>query len=351
MLHVNEGAWFFDGAQVSVTFLPAGKRAGPDAGTAAAAAKAGSAAQADRAGGAGRAEPSGRDDRGAREGDRRGDDRHGGKRSRERSREGHREREGNRGQDRTHRDPERGRDEERGRAGSDGAERDAKRARLDEHAANGAGRAAGQEAAAAAENPPGVLLEVRKEGKVLGSLSLGLDNIADKVVFGRAPTCDVVVEHLSCSRAHAQACPPHPFSFCRLCGRKELSMLAACQSRLHQAAGQTMPATVGWVCDWQMPFCVVQSMTSPVAVGVPAADRGHSRQLVPYGPGHLAWHQPRRRLDPAQGGAAAGQGGSVQARGVLARVQGGVLQCVLTEGLVVVHACKDGGCILCMPFL
>ena len=40
---------------------------------------------------------------------------------------------------------------------------------------------------------------------MLGSMELGLDNIADKVVFGRAPTCDVVVEHLSCSRAHAQA--------------------------------------------------------------------------------------------------------------------------------------------------
>lgn len=46
-----------------------------------------------------------------------------------------------------------------------------------------------------------------KEGRLLGRMELGLDSIADKVVFGRAPTCDVVVEHLSCSRAHAQARP------------------------------------------------------------------------------------------------------------------------------------------------
>ena len=42
-----------------------------------------------------------------------------------------------------------------------------------------------------------------KEGKVVGSMELGLHSIADKVVFGRAPTCDVVLEHLSISRQHA----------------------------------------------------------------------------------------------------------------------------------------------------
>ncbi|EIE24571.1 phosphatases II [Coccomyxa subellipsoidea C-169] len=44
---------------------------------------------------------------------------------------------------------------------------------------------------------------VSKEGKVVGSMELGLQSIADKVVFGRAPTCDVVLEHLSISRQHA----------------------------------------------------------------------------------------------------------------------------------------------------
>ena len=34
-------------------------------------------------------------------------------------------------------------------------------------------------------------------------MELGLHSIANKVVFGRAPTCDVVLEHLSISRQHA----------------------------------------------------------------------------------------------------------------------------------------------------
>lgn len=38
---------------------------------------------------------------------------------------------------------------------------------------------------------------------MVGSMELGLHSIADKVVFGRAPTCDVVLEHLSISRQHA----------------------------------------------------------------------------------------------------------------------------------------------------
>lgn len=37
----------------------------------------------------------------------------------------------------------------------------------------------------------------------MGAMELGLQSIADKVVFGRAPTCDVVLEHLSISRQHA----------------------------------------------------------------------------------------------------------------------------------------------------
>lgn len=45
--------------------------------------------------------------------------------------------------------------------------------------------------------------QVSKDGKVVGAMELGLSSIADKVVFGRAPTCDVVLEHLSISRQHA----------------------------------------------------------------------------------------------------------------------------------------------------
>ena len=37
----------------------------------------------------------------------------------------------------------------------------------------------------------------------MGTVELGLHSIADKVVFGRAPTCDIVLEHLSISRQHA----------------------------------------------------------------------------------------------------------------------------------------------------
>ena len=37
----------------------------------------------------------------------------------------------------------------------------------------------------------------------MGGIELGLQNIAEKATFGRAPTCDVLLEHLSASRQHA----------------------------------------------------------------------------------------------------------------------------------------------------
>ena len=37
----------------------------------------------------------------------------------------------------------------------------------------------------------------------MGGIELGLQSIAEKAIFGRAPTCDVPVEHLSISRQHA----------------------------------------------------------------------------------------------------------------------------------------------------
>ena len=45
--------------------------------------------------------------------------------------------------------------------------------------------------------------QVRKDGKAVGGIELGLQSIAEKAIFGRAPTCDVPVEHLSISRQHA----------------------------------------------------------------------------------------------------------------------------------------------------
>ena len=48
-----------------------------------------------------------------------------------------------------------------------------------------------------------VALQVRKDGKAVGGIELGLQSIAEKAIFGRAPTCDVPVEHLSISRQHA----------------------------------------------------------------------------------------------------------------------------------------------------
>ena len=37
----------------------------------------------------------------------------------------------------------------------------------------------------------------------MGGIELGLQSIAEKAIFGRAPTCDVPLEHLSISRQHA----------------------------------------------------------------------------------------------------------------------------------------------------
>ena len=37
----------------------------------------------------------------------------------------------------------------------------------------------------------------------MGGIELGLQSIAEKAIFGRGPTCDVPLEHLSISRQHA----------------------------------------------------------------------------------------------------------------------------------------------------
>ena len=44
---------------------------------------------------------------------------------------------------------------------------------------------------------------MRKDGKAVGGIELGLQSIAERATFGRAPTCDVLLEHLSASRQHA----------------------------------------------------------------------------------------------------------------------------------------------------
>ncbi|KAI3430229.1 hypothetical protein D9Q98_004826 [Chlorella vulgaris] len=54
------------------------------------------------------------------------------------------------------------------------------------------------------EAAEGVVLEVLREGKQLGHLVLELQRVGQQCVFGRLPSCEVPVEHLSISRAHAQ---------------------------------------------------------------------------------------------------------------------------------------------------
>ncbi|BDA42767.1 probable dual specificity protein phosphatase 6 at N-terminal half [Coccomyxa sp. Obi] len=226
------------GKKVPVRFVPAGQLKRPDGAAAANGAKERAAASEPAAASpSARAEPPGRedrqrDDRHSRGGDRdreRGGDRHHRDRDRERERDGDRHRhdrdrdrvsERDRGRDdrgrerdtegRRHREADREAavERERGvkRSRDSSAERREKR-----HSGEGSKGTRGDAAAengnteppSAAEPSPGVMLQVSKEGKVVGAMELGLSSIADKVVFGRAPTCDVVLEHLSISRQHA----------------------------------------------------------------------------------------------------------------------------------------------------
>ena len=48
------------------------------------------------------------------------------------------------------------------------------------------------------------MLEVQRDGRVLGEYQLGAMTPSQAVLFGRLPTCDVHLEHLSISRQHAQ---------------------------------------------------------------------------------------------------------------------------------------------------
>lgn len=54
------------------------------------------------------------------------------------------------------------------------------------------------------ESTPGAVLEVVREGASLGHLVVELQRPSQHCTFGRLPSCDVVLEHLSVSRQHAQ---------------------------------------------------------------------------------------------------------------------------------------------------
>ncbi|GAB4815324.1 hypothetical protein N2152v2_002370 [Parachlorella kessleri] len=54
------------------------------------------------------------------------------------------------------------------------------------------------------ETVPGAVLEVKREGKSLGHLVVQLVRANQECTFGRLPSCDVQLEHLSISRQHAQ---------------------------------------------------------------------------------------------------------------------------------------------------
>ncbi len=60
--------------------------------------------------------------------------------------------------------------------------------------------------AAAPAAPPGraLVLDVLKHGRSAGHLRLSLSLPNQRCIFGRIPTCDVVLEHGSISRQHAQ---------------------------------------------------------------------------------------------------------------------------------------------------
>ncbi|KAL4422489.1 hypothetical protein ABPG75_008686 [Micractinium tetrahymenae] len=54
------------------------------------------------------------------------------------------------------------------------------------------------------ESTAGVVLEVVRDGKPLGHLVLEMQRPSQQATFGRLPSCEVPLEHLSISRAHAQ---------------------------------------------------------------------------------------------------------------------------------------------------
>lgn len=73
--------------------------------------------------------------------------------------------------------------------------------------ANGAGSAAVTEADAPAIPDEGVVLEVVRDGQVMGRLVVGLKQAGQRCLIGRDATpgaCDIVLEHASVSRRHAQ---------------------------------------------------------------------------------------------------------------------------------------------------
>jgi hypothetical protein len=127
-------------------------------------------------------------------------------RSRSRSRGRRRSRSRGRGRSRS-RSRDRDRDRDRGHR----RERPRSRSRSPaERQRPPAGSAQPVAAPPAAEVPPParpgwlVTLEVLKPEGVLGRLELGPMTVHQRCVFGRAPSSDVVVEHLSCSRSHVQ---------------------------------------------------------------------------------------------------------------------------------------------------
>jgi hypothetical protein len=147
--------------------------------------------------------------------------REGGGSGRSRSRERERRRSRSRSRDRRRRSRSRGRGRRRSRSREQG--RDERRGRDRSRSRDRSrGRAAGEAlppppppapaapeaaAAAAAPKPKGgrvVALEVRRGDAVVGHLLVGPMRLHHKCVFGRAPGSDVVLEHLSVSRAHAQ---------------------------------------------------------------------------------------------------------------------------------------------------
>lgn len=67
--------------------------------------------------------------------------------------------------------------------------------------------AAGQEAGLAPRE--GVVFDVLKDGHSIGHLELGLRVPSQRCLIGRHPDCDVVMEHLSVSRHHAELTLDH----------------------------------------------------------------------------------------------------------------------------------------------
>lgn len=67
--------------------------------------------------------------------------------------------------------------------------------------------AAGLEAEVAPRE--GVVFDVLKDGQSIGHLELGLRVPSQRCLIGRHPDCDVVMEHLSVSRHHAELTLDH----------------------------------------------------------------------------------------------------------------------------------------------